>query len=163
MSRITNGLGEVCRLEKEGREEKTYRFGPPGILLQWPRRAQHRLRWRSEEAHRWWVMEWSSGRTATSSPEQEHAEAPIPWGGCGEGSDLEHLLAAAAISYLGGGERLCDEVRNEGGSGSSRTSAAAISYFHAANGSAMRSGGGSSRMSAAISYLGGGRVAPRST
>lgn len=41
-------------------------------------------------------MEWPSRRTATSSPEQAHAEAPIPLGGSGEGSDLEHLLAAAA-------------------------------------------------------------------
>ena len=57
-------------------------------------------------------------------------------------------------SSRGGGERIHNEVRNEGGGGSSRTSAAA-------NGSAMRSGSSSSWMSAAaISYLGGGRVAP---
>ena len=60
-------------------------------------------------------------------------------------------------SSRGGGERLHDEVHNEGGGGSSHTSASA-------NGSWMRSGGGSSQMSAtAISYIGGGRVAPRST
>ena len=65
-------------------------------ILSWVLKAQHRWRWRSEEAHRWWVMMWPSGRTAMSSPEQEHAEAPILLGGSGEGSDLEHLLAVAA-------------------------------------------------------------------
>lgn len=32
--------------------------------------------------------------------EQEHAEAPIPGRGCGEGADLEHLLAASSKPFV---------------------------------------------------------------